>query len=338
MKLTWSYNGSKNQLDITDWMDENQYKFPNLPNDIEPFCEKYVKGVIHDDEAYLNNKTFTISEYSLTSTKFEFPFQKPNYNDMCVKIVYFANLFMRVDALDLVRLQLEAFINTGLLQQIANSKLFIVISVCKTKEQEALNRLTSFFENYELESKIEIITNHDNAHEYPGILKVYELSQTTDCVILYFHSKGITRFKTERDEHEIYAFDIVIKNWKWVLFLFKNVSSIDKIGISTSHYGWMWSNFWWVRSVYVRKLEFPVKTNRRHYYEDWVARELPLKKDLNNDGAPIYDYSTRKMIRPEIQVPYILRHNNCWSLIHSLPRYLNIGTPHSDFDAYIGSI
>ncbi len=44
----------------------------------------------------------------------------------------------------------------------------------------------------------------------------------------------------------------------------------------------MWYNFWYARGSYLRTVEQPIVTTRRHYYEDWLARSgLPPQ-----EGAP----------------------------------------------------
>lgn len=342
MDITWFYKGLTKEVDITMWMESHKYYLPSSPNDewtdVEPFCPKYVQGIIQDDDNEFHKKTFTVSEYVLDKTVLRFPFQKPNHLFINVCVVYFANLYMHPNAMDLVVLQLEAFIKTGMLQEITNTKLHVILSVGKTDQDLVCHRLINLFEKYGLSSKLCIETTEENAHEYPGILKVYELSDGPNSIILYFHSKGVTRFQGNRDTHEISVFNIVISNWKWILFVFENFLSVDKVGVSASHYGWLWSNFWWIRSEYVKKLETPVKTDRRHYYEDWVARELPSRDCINTGGAPIYDYSTSKMLICKIQVPYLLHFDNCWNILQQPPDFLNLGTPHSDMEAVLGNV
>ena len=46
--------------------------------------------------------------------------------------------------------------------------------------------------------------------------------------------------------------------------------------------GWIWFNFWWARASYLKKLVEPVRSTRRHYYEDWLGRLTP---DPSTDEA-----------------------------------------------------
>lgn len=342
MNIEWFYKGSTNQKNVTDWMDSHKFSFDHHPNDIwtdiEPFCCKYLHGQIIADEEYLNNKTFTISESYVNNIKLRYPFMKPDYATIKVNVVYFANLYIHPKGLELVKLQLQEFINTGILTDIINSKLYIVISL-PSNETSVRNTLTTLFKKYDLVSKIEIITTRYNGHEYPGISKVYELAKPEEenSVVLYFHSKGISRFKGAlNDPYEIRCFNEVIRNWRWVLFIFMNFLSIDRVGLTSTRAGWLWHNFWWIRSNYIHKLEKPILTDRRHYYEDWLARELPIIKDLNNGGQGIYDVD-RKVFTPNsvIKLPYNLRDDNCWSLLQNPPQYLNVGTDHNALESFV---
>jgi hypothetical protein len=42
----------------------------------------------------------------------------------------------------------------------------------------------------------------------------------------------------------------------------------------------VWYNFWYARGSYLNTVEQPIITERRHYYEDWLARSgLPPQED-----------------------------------------------------------
>lgn len=64
-----------------------------------------------------------------------------------------------------------------------------------------------------------------------------------------------------------------IHNWQTCIQYLSYFPSIDKITVFTSSSGWSWYNFFWVRSSYVKNCEYPLKTERRWYYEDWLARK-----------------------------------------------------------------
>ena len=91
----------------------------------------------------------------------------------------------------------------------------------------------------------------------------------TTRFLLYFHSKG--------DPWGKHLLDTVIKPWKKVVTIFHKNPGIDKIGYSYSPEGFIWYNFWRVRSMYARRLEEPVMTPDRYYYEQYLAL-LPRRK------------------------------------------------------------
>lgn len=224
-------------------------------------------------------------------------------NNFTISIVYFANLFVNpVHGHQLIIEQMTDLVHTGLLSQI--SHIHIVLSVPSSYNTTFLTiKLT-----YMLGQKVVFHKNNEDCYEYPGIQLVYSLANqnhSSTHYILYFHSKSMSRYKGVREEFEKSLHSTVIAPWKHVLSIFNNHPSIDKIGWSASEYGFMWYNYWWVRSSYIVKVESPVKTSRRHYYEDWLCRVL-LDKNGNNDPN-----------RPEKCFQLNLyRHSdsNCWSL------------------------
>jgi hypothetical protein len=136
-------------------------------------------------------------------------------------------------------------------------------------------------------SRTTLTTHSENNHEYFGIRRVWTQSQPhafNARFLLYFHSKGITHHKftaqEPRDPWGKHLFDTVITPWEKVLDLFHHNRGIDKIGYSYSPEGFIWYNFWWVRSTYVRRLEEPVVTADRYYYERYLAL-LPRRKGGN---------------------------------------------------------
>lgn len=220
-----------------------------------------------------------------------------------VDVVYFANLFVnREFGNDLIQQQISDLVETGLLQV---ATLHIVLSCPTNYPYQSI--VQQILEKTILQVKFHI--NHENCHEFPGIMLVYQLALQTHSrshFILYFHAKGITRFKGEREPVEKALHSIVISPWKKILKLFKNHPTIDKVGSTFSKQGWIWWNYWWARATYIAQLESPIKTTRRHYYEDWLCRVLirpytPLsekRKEEDKDNAYVYNLSS----------------DNCWGL------------------------
>lgn len=223
-------------------------------------------------------------------------------------IVYFANLFVNPsNGPRLIREQLTDLVATGMTRF---ARIHIVLSVPPDFDFMSLQEnLTFLFQRQYLSLKFHI--GHENCHEYPAIQLVHSLARedrNQTHYILYFHSKGITRFYGRRERVELALHKTVIAPWKHVLEIFNAHPTIDKIGSSASTSGWIWWNYWWARASYIAQVERPVKTERRHYYEDWLCRVF-LKPEEHLSEM----HAGREENRFE---PELYHHNvsNCWSL------------------------
>jgi len=129
--------------------------------------------------------------------------------------------------------------------------------------------------------KIDFFT--ENEWEYQGIKKVWEIGQRNkgrNDIILYYHSKGVTRRERYDDpEPSLPDYNIILKDIKKVYRVFDEFPHVNKVGFSCSKLGWMWYNFWYARGSYINNVEKPIKTNKRHYYEFWLGRKV---RDLND--------------------------------------------------------
>lgn len=132
---------------------------------------------------------------------------------------------------------------------------------------------------------IEIEFHDLNEYEYRGILKVWEISKiytlSTD-IILYLHSKGMTRVNSFDDCKNDYYYKI-FEDINKIKEIFNIFYKINKIGYFCSNSGFIWYNFWFVRGSYIKNVIKPIKTNRRHYYESWLClTETKRKNDCYN--------------------------------------------------------
>ena len=75
-----------------------------------------------------------------------------------------------------------------------------------------------------------------------------------------------------RSTVESWLFDGTIVPWRAVIASFQSNATIEKAGMYPSQSGWVWFNFWWARVSYLKGIVEPVRTTRRHYYEDWLGR------------------------------------------------------------------
>ena len=221
------------------------------------------------------------------------PDNQPQTPRFLINIVYFANLFVNPQhGTLLIQEQMKDLIATGLLDV---ASLHIVLSV-----PEEFNRTikAEIYKVFRPTHKILFHVNNENCYEYPGIQLVHSLAFSNGSphhYLLYFHSKGISRFRGRRETHELALHKTVIAPWRHVLEIFDSHPHIDKIGSTSSDKGWIWWNYWWARASYLIQVEIPIKTERRHYYEDWLSRVwVDPQKDT-------YKYSNK----------------NCWSLAAS---------------------
>lgn len=124
---------------------------------------------------------------------------------------------------------------------------------------------------------------NSNLYEYPGLRSVWQVSQNCDdCVILYFHTKGMSQSSSKRGGNDIrkILFNSTISNFKVYLNEFKKNPKLDSAMIFPSEHGFAWYNFFWVRSSYVKKhLPEPKYTKHRYYWEHWIGSEHSSKKD-----------------------------------------------------------
>jgi len=165
--------------------------------------------------------------------------------------------------------------------------------------------------------------NHTNAPRYK-----YD-------ILLYFHSKSITRFRAKhnyRDPIEQSCFKLVVENWRQALFVFYHFLSIDKVGPSCSEQGWMWHNFFYARSSYLRNVERPTITPNRYYYEDWLCRRYqdsisPQERRLTE----LHILTTQGDHASYDDPKYDKSYTNCYNLLmknHPSRRTFHIGSFH----------
>lgn len=190
-----------------------------------------------------------------------------NYNlNYTIHTVYFINCLLNNNYLS----WLENHINL-----INNYSNFIYIEcVSNTKQRKIINNFIKKYKN------IQINYYHINEHEYRGIKKVYDLGQIhnkDEDIILYFHSKGITKFNnfSETQNFDYNKFLLEINRVKEIFDIFPN---INKIGLMSAQPGWIWYNFWFVRGKYIFHVEKPLIINDRYYYESWLYKTKKFKK------------------------------------------------------------
>lgn len=160
-----------------------------------------------------------------------------------------------------------------LIKNIKYTSTHLFVYIKRGNEDLIYNIINSF----ELKN-ININFRYKNEHEYVPLKNLWHLSRefnNHDDYFLYFHSKYIT-------SNNHYNSNIkqlkIIKEWENIIKIFETHSFINKIGTHCSNTGFCWYNLFWVRGSYLYKIEKPVLTDRRHYYEDWLARNVVQEK------------------------------------------------------------
>ena len=179
--------------------------------------------------------------------------------------VYFINCFTNENYSDWLINQLN-------LIKDFNSTIYIVATILKDNENKFKDFVLSLYPTVNIEC------HYENEFEYRGIFKAWELGQfynKTNDIILYFHSKGVTHHKSyEANRNDNY--NIILKDIVKIKEIFSIFPLIDKIGMFSGGCGWIWCNFWYARGSYINRVEKPIKTTRRHYYEDWLGRKVNI--------------------------------------------------------------
>ena len=113
----------------------------------------------------------------------------------------------------LAQKQIENLKNSGLLA--ATEKLFIS---CMAADEAKVDILKQLIDS----DKVELIAFSTNPqkYEYPALQFIKELSQHEDCLIYYFHSKGISYQSLVSDDRLFRAFQQKIEAWREMLEYF----------------------------------------------------------------------------------------------------------------------
>lgn len=214
--------------------------------------------------------------------------EHPYTGDLPIYGVY--HIFCAEGWEQLVPLQLERLRKSSL----ANQTKTLFIS-CIYRQEEDLKKLHTMLEGIHYE----IAASTTNAHqfEYPALDIVYKKAQEEDCLIYYFHTKGVSYHGPQKkDRHWLY-FKKKVEAWREVMEYF----NIDKWQVAANvlsdgydTYGClryppkpaifsMYSgNFWWARATYLRTLQ-PVGTKER---EDRMLAEAWIFTGKHHDFSP----------------------------------------------------
>jgi|GEM_PF-4379978 len=199
-------------------------------------------------------------------------------------VVYFFNARVSAPDSPIFLSQLRSLLSCGLVtsQEFKSITVKIVITVTQNqaKAVEGLIRdlLISYQAKHEkLNVKISVKFCFEEAFEYHALHLLWEMAQESGAdqtLFVYFHGKGAShKFEPNgRNPREKFLTQIIIENWKLNYLNLILFPGIQKLGFMAGGNGWLWYNFWWARGSFIRMLEPPIMTDRRHYYEDWLGR------------------------------------------------------------------
>ena len=188
-----------------------------------------------------------------------------------IKIVYFAYLIPNVWK-PIIEEQLTALANTNLYD--LAEEIFITVNIVQTEDLVQLIELLK-----ERWPKVKLgYVSYRNDYEYLGIFHLHVLSQeySRDCILLYFHSKGMTSNLPKIRQN---LFKYTIENYQEYVNAFSTNPELDIAGAVPHKDGFIFFNFFWIRSNYIRKYcPWPNPTSNRFIWEVWFGGEYSTKK------------------------------------------------------------
>ena len=228
----------------------------------------------YNDEDYNNELIKFIDNKPVIENYWSDNYIKPDSSE--VYIVYFIYINPDKNWQVILEGQMNDLKDIKILQ---NNKLFVVISSSdENNTNEAKNIVNSILIDYN--HNIEFTVEKENLYEYPGIKKVYDLAlKHKDKLFIYFHSKGMVFYEENKSRNEIEEklTKNTLKDWQKTISIFKNNSNIHKLGLYPADKGFVWFNFWWARGEYINRLEEPIITEDRYYYEIWLSKLKKVK-------------------------------------------------------------
>lgn len=159
--------------------------------------------------------------------------------------------------------------------------------------------------------------------EYPALQFLHEKCMQEDCLVYYFHTKGITYQNFDTTDRKFNRFKRNIESWRLMMeyFLFDkwkvavNLLSGSKLAAADgpqvkpaagerfdvygcyrfppppmSYYLYA-GNFWWARGKYIRRLpvfDESIFASNRFYAEEWLFQSRPLSFSAFDTLADIY--------------------------------------------------
>jgi len=255
------YYGTENnkiRVYVNNFIPATDIKRDNLFMDPDKYTKKYIFIENPHDKS--------ISKFSEdVHIKIErYPFKLINDFDKTKKIIIVYYIYINIDRCwkTIIRGQLEDLLKSGILN---HSELYIHICCPEYILDKSIEFINNYYQNFTLSNSTQ------NQYEYPGLKLLYDLAQKNpDSIMFYMHTKGMvfSDFDNQRNHVEKAILRNSIYNYENIIELFKN-DNINKIGLFPSEDNFIWFNFFWVRSNYIK---IPPKiSDDRFYYEHYIS-------------------------------------------------------------------
>ena len=132
------------------------------------------------------------------------------------------------------------------------------------------------------QSEVIYFESYINQFEYPGLKLLYDLSQKSDSIFLYIHSKGMVfnNHYAIRSIAEQPTLRGTLYYWKKAINILMFNVNINKVGLWPSDKGYIWLNFFYIRSSYLKNP--PIISDYRYYYEEYIGDANNKCKDYTD--------------------------------------------------------
>lgn len=187
---------------------------------------------------------------------------------------------------ELVRLQIAHLRNSGLLSQ---TKVLYISCITKAPEAD-VKAIADICGTSNI--KFVSISNDATKFEFPALQFIKEKSADEDCLIYYFHTKGVSYHAAGNNDKEFLRYKSYMEAWREMMeyFLFdKWQVAVNALLDGHDAYGcfrmppppqgfrMFAGNFWWARSGYINTLpalDDPAKLKDRYYAEEWIYLKI----------------------------------------------------------------
>lgn len=201
-----------------------------------------------------------------------------NKKGVKMKIYIFYHIFLCDKINDIIKEQINRLIESEILD---SAELFVCITDIYNN-QFPINEINLTL----LKTYSNPVIEHVNKYELGTLTHLHEHAKNNDGYYLYFHTKGATRINhpDNWDNNIGYSYRNV-ENWRHIMEHFNIdqwrvcVESLDE-GYDTvgCNYNSVWGqphysgNFWWAKSVFIKKLPQPMMFFDRMQGEMWISR------------------------------------------------------------------